>query len=335
MRKTIRLWRARLLRALELRSLLALAIFGVPTAVLLSHATRLADYSKNLALNLGSELIGSFLILFALTPMLRRAQRGQVVEHRRMNFDWLNDRLQSARKRVKILHTFSRVFGPPFEREFIKGVDALIKSGGQVQILLMHPDSPAAGQRSDELRGRWDVAKETRANLVRLNRYQQHLDPHALERFEVRLYDGSPAVTLYQWDDKGLIAFLPIGGLSGDTVQLEISMESGLGGFAARQFDELWDASSSLADYHLMSVTVGGKAYRPRFILLEGTCYVADGRLVADLARGGEPTARAGGMSFRAEVVADQSALESQLNRLCREKYDREEDAFVALMTII
>jgi len=103
MRKTIRLWRATLLRALELRSLLVLVIFGLPTAVLLSHATRLADFPQNLALNLGSELVGSFLILFALTPMLRRAQRGQVVEHRRMNFDWFNDRLFSACKQAKIL----------------------------------------------------------------------------------------------------------------------------------------------------------------------------------------------------------------------------------------
>jgi len=111
-------------------------------------------------------------------------------------------------------------------------------------------------------------------------------------------------------------------------------MASGLGGFATRQFDKLWKGSSPLADYHSMSVTVGGKDYRSRFILLEGTRYVADGRLLADLARGGDRIVQVGGVSFRAEVVPDQSTLENDLNRLCREKYDREEDAFVALISI-
>ncbi|WP_157631279.1 hypothetical protein [Catelliglobosispora koreensis] len=331
MRKSFRVWWARLSRAFGLRSLLVVVIFGVPTALALSYAATSSDYSQNLALNLGSELIGSFLILFALTPMLRRAQRGQVVEHRRMNYDWFNDRLFGARKRAKILHTFSRIFGPPFDSDFFKAVDALIRAKGQVQILLMHPDSPAAGQRTEELRGRWDVAKEIRANLLRLNQYQQQ---RGLEGLEVRLYDESPAVTLYQWDDQGLIAFLPIGGLSGDTIQLEISMESGLGGFAARQFDELWQVSSSFADYQLMPVTVGAKTYRPRFVILDSTSYLADGRLIADLARGGESTVQAGGQVLRAEVVPGESTLEAELNRLSQEKYGRKEDAFVALVPL-
>ncbi|HEY7487522.1 MAG TPA: hypothetical protein VH912_23915, partial [Streptosporangiaceae bacterium] len=93
MRPAFRSLRAQLRHLLRARPLAAFAVFVAVTAATLLVARGIPQYRQNLALNLAAELVGTFMILFALTPIMRRAQESGVREHRRLDFDWYTDRV--------------------------------------------------------------------------------------------------------------------------------------------------------------------------------------------------------------------------------------------------
>ena len=318
------------------RNIAVLVLFAVPSWIALAYARGVSQYGGNLALNLGAEFIGSFIVLVAFSPMLRRAARGQVLEHRRMNFDWYVDRVAAATGRVRVMHTFTRLFERPYDDRFFGYGRALLDRGGAMQVLLLAPDSAAARHRTEALGGRVNVAAMVRANLNALSRFRDQLPPESRERMDVRLYRTSAAVTLYQWDDRALISFLPLGGLSGDTVQLETSIESNLGDFALGQFEDLWEAAIPLDAYLIATLVVGSSARELPYVQVDDVVYVVDELLEAECL-GGSPRL-AGSVarfrdvdSFRTEVVfADHT--KTQLRTLCRDKYDRDGSAFVQLI---
>ena len=339
-RRMLRTLRVRLEQALRARILAALALFAALAGALLFLARGIAQYWSNFALNVGAELVAAFVVLFAATPTLRRAQQGGVVEHRRLDFDWYVDRIVGARTDVRVLHTFSRLFAAPFEGRFRQAAQTFLHRGGRVQILLLDPDSPAAAQRTAELRGHRSVGPEVRQNLRLLAAYRQSLDERVRSRFQVRLYSAAPSVAIYQWDGHLLVSFLPLGGLSGDSTQLEVSVGSPLGNFVAERFDELWANSTTVDEYMALSLTVlddgGGREYRARYVMVDGIRYVADPHLTALLARNpGSPVrvrpAHGSRGAFQLDIVAEDSAVAADVGGRFLAKYDRAEAAFIQL----
>jgi hypothetical protein len=329
----VRQLRVLLDQLLRARTLAALAVFAGLSAALLLAARGAMQYRQNLALNLAAEFLGAFVILFALTPILRRAQQGGVREHRRLDFEWYTDRVMGARTTVRVLHTFSRLFAQPYDRRFLRAAAALLRRHGRVQILLLDPDSPAAAQRTAELGGHGDVGLQTRRNLRLLDAFRRSLDDGLRRRFEVRLYRAAPSVQIYQWDGRLLASFLPLGRLSGDNVQLEVSVDSPLGTFVAERFDELWRQARPIDEYMTLRLTVddGAEAreYASRFVTVDGRHYVADAEVLAHLARCRDRAVRAvlSGTDYTVDVVSD----ESDVRAVFLEKYDRTEPAFVRL----
>jgi hypothetical protein len=283
MRRTIRFLRVLLEQTLRARTLAALGVFAGLSAAMLLLARGAVQYGQNLALNMAAEFVGAFVILFALTPIVRRAQQGGVREHRRLDFEWYTDRVLGARSTVRVLHTFSRLFAPPFDRRFLRAANGLLHRQGRIQILLMDPDSPAAAQRTAELEGRGDVGLEARRNLRVLDGFRRGLDDGGRQRFEVRLYSVSPSVQIYQWDNRLLASFLPVGRRSGDSARLEVTVESPLGTFVQERFDELWGPAKSIVEYTTLGLTIsdgsaGPRDYQARFVTVDGCHYVADPR---------------------------------------------------------
>jgi hypothetical protein len=341
MRRALRFLRVLVDQTLRARTLAALGVFAGLSAAMLLLARGTAQYGESLALNLAAEFLGAFVILFALTPIVRRAQHGGVREHRRLDFEWYTDRVVGARMRVRVMHTFSRLFAPPFDRRFLRAAHGLLRRQGRVQILLLDPDSVAAAQRTAELRGHGDVSLETRRNLRVLDGFRHGLDDVLRQRFEVRLYSVSPSVQIYQWDNRLLASFLPVGQLSGDSAQLELSVESPLGVFVMERFDELWRQAKSIEDYLTLRLTIkdgsaGARDYRARFVTADGRYYVADHQVMAHLARcrdrhvearlAAEPD-----RTYTVDVVAEESEQASAARAMFAEKYDRPEPAFVRL----
>jgi hypothetical protein len=340
MRRALRSLRVRLEQALRARILAALALFAGLAGAMLFWARGVAEYWPNFALNIGAELVAAFVILFAVTPTLRRAQQGGVREHRRLDFDWYVDRVVGAAADVRVLHTFSRLFAPPFDARFMQATTELLRRGGRVQILLLDPDSPAAAQRTAELRGHRRVGPEVRQNLRLLAAYRQTLDEELRQRFQVRLYSAAPSVAIYQWDERLLVSFLPLGGLSGDNTQLEVSVVSPLGNFVAERFDELWASSTPIQDYMELRLAVvddgGIREYSPRFVVVDGNRYVADAHLTALLARSRSGVVRvtlpeAPPGAFLLDIVEEDSAVAAELGGRFLDKYERAEAAFIRL----
>lgn len=277
----------RLLREQAMRApvLGVLALFVALSVASLVVARGALQYGQNLALNMAAEFIGAATVIFALAPIARRAQQGGVREHRRLDFSWYTDRVVTATRTVRILHTFSRLFAPPFEQRFFAAAAALLRRDGTVQILLMHPDSVAAAQRTVELRGHGDVGRLTRQNLRALDAFRLGLPGELRRRVEVRLYAASASVQVYQWDGRLLASFLPLGRRSGDHAQLEVSVESPLGDVVMERFDELWEQAVPLDEYMTVRLTMtadgGEKDYRSRFVAVDGTYYLDDAKIVA------------------------------------------------------
>jgi hypothetical protein len=331
------------------RSLAVIVIIAMVCGVLLLLARGAERYGENLALNVAAEFIGALLVVFALTPMLRRAQQGGVREHRRLDYGWFTDRVATAGDSVRVLHTFSRLFAPPYSDRFLAATRALLRRGGFAHILLMHPDSLAAAQRTAELRGHGDVGAETRRNLVTLDEFRRSLPADARARCEVRLSTASASVQMYQWDGRLLASFLPVGRLSGDHTQLEVAVDSPLGDFLLERFEELWPDGVTIEDYMRLRVVLrdgtGETAFPVRYVRADDDLYlVAEADLIAHLARarhhdvtavvGTDPvgTGPIGTGEHAVDIVAPDSPEAATVRRLVEAKYGRAERIFVRLV---
>jgi len=332
--------------------LLALALIVALASLLLWRAFGLSDYTRNLALNLGADLIGALVVIFVISPLITRAQHGRVREHRRLDYDWFTDQVMHATSDVRVLDTFTGLLDRPGTVRFFRAVRDALGRHAYVKILLIDPDSLAAVQRSSELAGlrpaddtmdrQADVRREVLRNLKVLDRFTRELDDKIRGRFEVRLYSASAGVTLYRWDDRALVSFLPIGRLSGDTVQLEIITNSPLGTFVGERFDDLWHHGTPLSSFVTLAFTIIGgrrpdRQYASPFVRLSEEYFVADGQVMAELA-----LARDGGLSARLdhhptvsyelEVLTGESDLHSSVVAHYQEKYEQLERVFVRLM---
>ena len=77
----------RLLRTLRTprrpQSLTVLGLLAAVAALLLWTSRRMDNYGENLALNLGTDIVGVVVTVFVIGPLISRAQEGRVREHTR------------------------------------------------------------------------------------------------------------------------------------------------------------------------------------------------------------------------------------------------------------
>jgi hypothetical protein len=335
--RAARHWVAQQLRP---KVILALLVILGLAAVLLWQARGIGQYEQNLALNLGADLVGAIVIIFVVSPLITRGQQGRVREHPRLDYDWFTDQVYQATSAVRVLDTFSGLFDRPGTQRFFRIVRDTLTRHATVRILLLNPDSLAAEQRASELGGvsRADIRREILRNLHALDRFARSLDESLRQRFEVRLYDASASVTFYRWDDRALVSFLPIGRLSGDGVQLEITVTSPLGTFVSERFDELWEHGTRLTDFMTLELSirdrVGVHQYECPFIGYVGELYVSDSRVLARIAGARDERLHAslrGEMTFGygLDVVSGESDVHTSLVAIHLEKYGRPADVFI------
>lgn len=145
----------RLLRTLRTprrpQSLTVLGLLAAVAALLLWTSRRMVNYGENLALNLGTDIVGVVVTVFVIGPLISRAQEGRVREHTRLDYEWFSSQVYGATSNVKVLDTFSSVFGPQFSERLFRGIKAATAHGARVQILLLDPDSLAVILRGREL----------------------------------------------------------------------------------------------------------------------------------------------------------------------------------------
>jgi len=337
----------RFLRALRTprrpQSLSVLVLLAAVAALLLWRSAGMDSYGENLALNLGTDIVGVVVTVFVIGPLISRAQEGRVREHTRLDYEWFSAQVLGSTSNVKVLDTFSGVFGPQFSERLFRGIKSATGHGARVQILLLDPDSLAVILRGRELGEQSaDIRRDIMRNLRTLHSFARRLDEPARLLLEVRLCSASPGVTLYRWDDRSLVSFLTVGRLSGEGVQLEVAVRSPLGAFVEQRFDELWQQSKTMERFTHLPVTLvdatdGRRDFTCRFVVVEDRLYVAGHDLVSHMARNrldqlsaysealGAPGA------YELLVVDDESELHALLIEHFAEKYDAAAAAFVWL----
>jgi hypothetical protein len=121
------LWRA-LRTPRRPQSLTALLALAGCAGLLLWRAAAMDAYEQNLALNLGTDLVGVVITVFVIGPLISRAQEGRVREHTRLDYEWFASQVHGATACVKVLDTFSNLFGPQFSERLFRGVKAATTS---------------------------------------------------------------------------------------------------------------------------------------------------------------------------------------------------------------
>ncbi|MGW1796615.1 hypothetical protein ACWCQN_11545 [Streptomyces sp. NPDC001984] len=336
-----------LLRALRTprrpQSLTVLVLLAAVAGVLLWRAASMDSYGQNLALNLGTDLVGVAITVFVIGPLISRAQEGRVREHTRLDYEWFSAQVYGSTSNVKVLDTFSNLFGPQYSERLFRGVRSATAHGARVQILLLDPDSLAVILRGRELGEQSaDIRRDILRNLRTLSQFARRLDGTSQQFLEVRLCSTSPGVTLYRWDERSLVSFLTVGRLSGEGVQLEVAVRSPLGVFVEQRFDELWQQSKPMERFThlpltLVDATDGRREFTCRFIYVEDCLYVAGHDLVSYMARHRLDQLSAYSEALTVQgahellVIDDETELHGLLIQHFAEKYDASATTFVEL----
>ncbi|MFJ3308091.1 hypothetical protein ACIPSA_34405 [Streptomyces sp. NPDC086549] len=325
------------------QSLTVLALLTAVAGLLLWRASTMGNYGQNLALNLGTDIIGVVVTVFVIGPLISRAQEGRVREHTRLDYEWFAAQVYGSTSNVKVLDTFSNLFGPQFSERLFRGIRSATAHGTRVQILLLDPDSLAVILRGRELGEQSaDIRRDIMRNLRTLDEFARRLDDTSRQLLEVRLCSTSPGVTLYRWDERCLVSFLTVGRLSGEGVQLEVAVRSPLGTFVEQRFDELWQQGMPMERFTRLPVTLvdatdGRREFTCRFVFADDRLYVAAPDLVTYLARrrldrlSAYSPALSGSGAHEVIVVDDESELHRRLIHHFGEKYDAQAAAFVEL----
>jgi len=249
----------------------------------------------NAALNVGTSTLGALITVAIIGPIIRYVQEGTVREHGKLDYGWFSDQVRDASREVQILTTFSNLMADAAGDRFLRGARVALARRADVRILLLNPSSLAADVRQRELAEgnvRLSVQREIMRNVRWLGNFAAQLSETERSRFEVRLYDASASITLYRWDDRALVSFLPIGRFSELGSQLEVTMRSSLGEFLEQRFQDLWHDRSTLtmSDFLELPLTLIEDDHTARSLVVpyvehDSMCYVVHTEVLAAMAR--------------------------------------------------
>jgi hypothetical protein len=230
----------------------------VTLAVVLIGCAYTADgRAKDILLGLGVNLLSSvvFFVLLELYWQQMKRANGKEVD----GFDYL----QFARnirksKEVRMLGTFIYPLTdhPKHNHERQALLEALTETIRRpsfvgIQILFLHPASPAALARAAERKDD-DVLRRMQESLATLRRLVKTFDedPRRI-RVEIRLFWRTPPFALFQTDNFASISFYFRDRPISEVARYEFFMDSPVGVFVEKTFDDLWrdERTVTLEDY--------------------------------------------------------------------------------------
>lgn len=254
----------------------SLALLGV---AMLVGAYLTADFTRDVLINLGASVVMVGLTFVVFDPIFEDMRRNAVQEHRDLNHDQLVADIAAARGAVDVMETWTGLLEDRHRDRFLIGMGDALGRGVHFRLLLLNPESQAAEQRADELH--LPVPQLIMDNLQHLSALRARLEPRLAALLQVRIYDASPSIQLYHWDDMALISFFPVGVRAYDAPQLEAYMDSPLGQFVNGRFEELWDNPTSvpLDDFMTLPLTItlgrnGLASSDVRYVRIAEQCYV-------------------------------------------------------------
>jgi hypothetical protein len=280
----------------------ALIFFGLVALGTLFYGTvGTSQGGPNLALNAGSEVLGTLITVAVIAPIVRSTQEGNIRSYPTLNYRRFVDRSAAAVRQVQIMTTFSTLLKHRETEEFLATARRLLAKGVRIDVLLLHPDSLSAEQRQRELEGaRLNVASAIYDNIRVLDGLAMSVREDRRRYLSVRLYDASASVIIHRWDDRGLISFLPTDRLAEEGSHLEVDMRSPLGAFVDDRFVSLWThpRTISIDVFRRMRLSIHEAGQPPAdvdasYVTLDQIHYVVSSRVLAACARQPNGTLRA------------------------------------------
>nr|WP_042191411.1 hypothetical protein [Kibdelosporangium sp. MJ126-NF4]CEL20067.1 putative transcriptional regulator [Kibdelosporangium sp. MJ126-NF4]CTQ97291.1 putative transcriptional regulator [Kibdelosporangium sp. MJ126-NF4] len=261
----------------------------VVTVVLLLFSRSLADYGKNLSLNLGADLIGTIVVLFLIAPFLTKADRLNEAVLDRFNHRGFIRQAAGARHRIKIMELWTDLLQGGYQDEFLTALREVLSRKVEVRILLLDPDARAAEQRADDLLQQTDVVNNILDNLRVLNEFKRDLPEWMRKYLDVRIYSALPPVQMYRVDDHVIVSFYPVNMTSWNAAQYQTSPQAQLGQFVGTKFDELWEARGTRWLDQFWSLTLDDQTerYEARFVTVDEQIYVSGRKIVERNLRSG------------------------------------------------
>jgi hypothetical protein len=294
----------------------SLAVLG---AGLLAAAYETTDFSRDVLVNVGAGVVMVGLTFVVFDPIFEDMRRNAVQEHRDLNHDQLVADIAAARGEVDVLETWTGLLEDRYRDRFLAGTVAALGRGVHFRLLLLDPESQAAEQRADELH--LPVPQLIMDNLQHLSALRAGLEPRLAALLHVRIYDASPSIQLYRWDDMALISFFPVGVRAYDAPQIEAYLDSPLGQFVNGRFEELWDSPTSvpLDDFLALPLTIklgrdGLASSDARYVRIGEQCYLYSLHLLGHVADHG--IGRIGVRTQRPVTIGGWTGYEFTLQRL-------------------
>ncbi len=279
--------RARIRLRRRLRRLIGIVVLLVVSVLLLVWARLSAGFDRDVLVNVGASVVIVALSYAIFDPLFEELRRSRVEEHAMFDHDEFSRHVSTAADLVAMMDTGNHILEGSSRSRFLAALRKAMHNGAKVRILLLDPDSAAASQRAEEIRP-VDVRRVIVDNLRYLADFAASLDDRYRRALQVRIYDASPSIQIFRWDDKALISFFPIGVRASASPHLEVYLSSPLGEFVQSRFDDLWRHPSTrdLAEYVAVPVTVyhGDVPLRScdvHFVRLGEACFI-DGAPMVD-----------------------------------------------------
>ncbi|WP_345463688.1 hypothetical protein [Actinoallomurus oryzae] len=269
-------------------------VLGAVVAVLLVLSASLPDYGKNLSLNLGADLIGTIIVLFAVSPFMARVEGQRETVRDGFDRGGFIKRASDARREILILELWTDLLQGTYQDRFLESLREALRQQVKIKMLLLSPDARAAEQRADELLRQTNVVGDILDNLRVLHEFVHTGIPEVhRHNIDVRVYSALPPVQMYQVDTQVTVSFYPVNVTSWNATQYLTSPDSQLGKFVGDKFDELWKAGStrSLDQFWKTTIIVDSGAdrqtYDVGFVMSEEDTFISGQPIIAANAENG------------------------------------------------
>lgn len=228
--------------------------------------------------NLGASLIGVVVTVFAIEPLVRRAQQPEELVRSEFPYEAFIAGVESSSYKVRVLGAWPYVMDQPWRRRFLAAISSAAHRRVRIEILVLDPASKAAEQRADDLGGQFDVAGVIGDVLRAFELLEQQLAALDRDYLDVRVYATLPPARMYRWDGRVISSFFPMGNaVGGDVKHYETSAVSRLAQFVDEQFELLWQDPSTrtLDDYLRLQLSVDGQpALSANYVTMDGDLYI-------------------------------------------------------------
>jgi len=259
----------------------------------------LGGTAQDVLINLGSSVLGVFLVAVVLEPIIKFGRRYEEQIHGGFPHRRFLDGLAGCSHRIRIMGAWPYVMEQQWRAEFLDALLAAIRRNTSVEILILDPTSPAARQRRSDMRESTDISRLVTEILAALDGFRARVPRERADRLRVRIYNTLPPARLYRWDNRALSSFFPAGDRWGSDVRhYETNVTSGLGHFVDEQFTLIWndERSRDLTAYLRLPVRIQatGRTFQVRFVVLDDGLYAIDPALTDSLMRNASTDWRVG-----------------------------------------